>query len=134
MTTAKIVRVFADGSVMLAGEARALKAATEKVANYTPEMTAKMVDMYVEQKLSPEAIAEAIGKSVKSIVAKLSREGVYKKKQYLNKAGEAAVKKDSFADYIGEALGLTEADADSLTKANKNALKMIADFIKAEKS
>jgi hypothetical protein len=29
---------------------------------------------------------------------------------------------------------LNEADVDSLTKANKNALKAIADFIKAEKA
>jgi hypothetical protein len=29
---------------------------------------------------------------------------------------------------------LTEADTESLTKANKNALKAIADFIKAEKT
>jgi hypothetical protein len=29
---------------------------------------------------------------------------------------------------------MNEADADSLTKANKTALKAIADFIKAEKT
>jgi hypothetical protein len=29
---------------------------------------------------------------------------------------------------------LSEADTESLTKANKTALKMIADFIKAEKT
>ena len=43
------------------------------------------------------------------------------------------VKKDEFADSIAQALGLNEADADSLTKANKSALKAIADFIAAEK-
>jgi len=44
------------------------------------------------------------------------------------------VKKDEVADYIAQALALSEADADSLTKANKTALKAIADFIKAEKA
>jgi threonine dehydrogenase-like Zn-dependent dehydrogenase len=46
----------------------------------------------------------------------------------------AVVKKDEFADFIAKALALSEADADSLTKANKTALAKIADFIRAEKA
>lgn len=106
---------------------------TAKTVNYTPEQTAKMVADY-QAGVTTEAIAEALGKSVRSIVAKLSREGVYKRKEYKTKTGEAVVKKDAWADYIGEALGLTEADTESLTKANKTALAKIADFIKAEKA
>ena len=44
------------------------------------------------------------------------------------------MKKDAHADFIGEALALSEADTESLTKANKTALAKIADFIKAEKA
>ena len=106
---------------------------TAKNVNYTPEQTAKMVADY-NAGVTVEAMAEALGKSVRSIVAKLSREGVYRKKIYTTKTGEAVVKKDAWADYIGEALGLTEADTESLTKANKTALAKIADFIKAEKA
>ena len=106
---------------------------TAKTVNYTPEQTAKMVGDY-QAGVAVEAIAEALGKSVRSIVAKLSREGVYQKKTYKTKTGEAVVKKDAWADYIGEALGLSEADTESLTKANKTALAKIADFIKAEKA
>ena len=106
---------------------------TTKTVNYTPEQTAKMVSDYTNG-VSVDNIAEALGKSVRSIVAKLAREGVYKKKTYVSKTGEAVVKKDAWADYIGEALGLTEADTESLTKANKTALAKIADFIKAEKA
>jgi len=106
---------------------------TAKNVNYTPEQTAKMVADY-NAGVTVEAMAEALGKSVRSIVAKLSREGVYRKKTYTTKTGEAVVKKDAWADYIGEALGLTEADTESLTKANKTALAKIADFIKAEKA
>ena len=106
---------------------------TAKTVNYTPEMTAKMLADYAAG-VTPEMMAEALGKSVRSIVAKLSREGVYKKKEYKTKTGETPVKKDAHADFIGEALGLTEADTDSLTKANKTALAKIADFIKAEKA
>ena len=106
---------------------------TAKTVNYTPEQTAKMVADY-QAGVTVEAIAQALGKSARSIVAKLSREKVYKKKTYGSKTGEAVVKKDEWADYIGQALGLSEADTESLTKANKVALARIADFIKAEKT
>ncbi len=106
---------------------------TAKTVNYTPEQTAKMVADYAEG-VTVETIAETLGKTVRSVVAKLSREGVYKKKTYTTKTGEAVVKKDEWADYIGQALGMTEADTESLTKANKTALAKIADFIKAEKT
>jgi len=106
---------------------------TAKTVNYTPEQTTKMVADY-QAGVTVDQIAEALGKSVRSIVAKLSREGVYQKKTYKTKTGEAVVKKDEWADYIGQALGLTEADTESLTKANKTALAKIADFIKAEKA
>lgn len=106
---------------------------TAKAVNYTPEQTAKMVADYAAG-VSVETMASELGKSVRSIVAKLSREKVYKAKEYKTKTGEAVVKKDEFADSIAQALGLSEADADSLTKANKTALKAIAEFIKAEKA
>ena len=104
-----------------------------KTVNYTPEQTTQMVMDY-QAGVAVESIAEALNKSVRSIVAKLSREGVYKKKEYVTKTGEQVVKKDAWADYIGEALGLTEADTDSLAKANKTALAKIAEFIKHEKA
>ena len=106
---------------------------TAKAVNYTPEQTAKMVADYA-QGVTVESIAKELGKTVRSVVAKLSREKVYKAKEYKTKTGETPVKKDAHADFIGEALGLTEADTESLTKANKVALAKIADFIKAEKA
>jgi hypothetical protein len=105
----------------------------DKTVNYTPEMTQKMVADYTAG-VSVEKIAEELGKTVRSVVAKLSREKVYKAKEYKTKTGETPIKKDAHADFIGMALGLSEADADSLTKANKTALAKIADFIKAEKA
>ena len=106
---------------------------TTKTVNYTPEMTARMVADY-QAGVTVEAMAEALGKTVRSVVAKLSREKVYQAKTYKTKSGDAVIKKDTVADYIGEALGLSEADTESLTKANKTALKAISDFIKAEKT
>ena len=106
---------------------------TAKTVNYTADQTAKLVADY-QAGVTVEQMATELGKTVRSIVAKLSREKVYKAKTYVSKTGEAVIKKDSVADYIGEALGLAEADTESLTKANKTALKAIADFIKNEKS
>ena len=106
---------------------------TAKTVNYTPEQTAKMVADY-SAGVSVEMIAQELGKTVRSVVAKLSRERVYKAKEYKTKTGELPVKKDAHADYIGFALSLTEADTESLTKANKTALAKIVDFIKAEKA
>jgi transposase-like protein len=96
----------------------------EKVVNYTPEQTAKMVADYA-QGVTVESIAESLGKTVRSVVAKLSREGVYKKKEYVSKTGEKPVKKDAHAEAIGAILQLSEGEVDSLTKANKSALKTI---------
>lgn len=104
-----------------------------KTVNYTAEQTARMVADY-QAGMTVDAIAEALGKTVRSVVAKLSREKVYQAKAYKTKSGETPIKKDVHADFIGEALGLTEADTESLTKANKVALAKIAEFIKAEKT
>ena len=96
----------------------------EKVVNYTPEQTLKMVTDY-QSGVTVESIAESLGKTVRSVVAKLSREGVYKKKEYVSKTGEKPVKKDAHADAIGAILRLSEGEIDSLTKANKSVLAKI---------
>jgi len=101
----------------------------EKKTNYTPEQTAAMVADY-QAGVAVEAIAEAVGKSVRSVVAKLSREGVYKAKAYVSKTGERPIKKDVVADEIAAILLLTEAETESLTKANKTALAKILQAVR----
>ncbi|NDC69199.1 MAG: hypothetical protein EBZ64_12745 [Betaproteobacteria bacterium] len=102
----------------------------EKAVNYTAEQTAKIIADY-QAGVAVESIAQAMGKTVRSIVAKLSREKVYIAKSYVNKNGEAPIKKDVHADFIGAALNLSENDIDSLTKANKTALAAIVTFIRS---
>ena len=101
--------------------------AKTKVENYTAEQTAKMVADYLAApvKATVEAIAAEMGKTTRSVIAKLSREKVYVKAERTTKTGEAIVKKDETADAIGAVLSLTEAEVTSLTKANKTALKKI---------
>lgn len=105
---------------------------TAKNVNYTAEQTVAIVTAY-QQGETVEALAEQFQKSVRSIVAKLSREGVYKKKEYVTKNGEKVVKKDAHADAIGAILGLPENDIESLTKANKAALRAIFEALAASK-
>lgn len=97
---------------------------TAKTVNYTPEQTLQMVADY-QAGITVEKIAENMGKTVRSVVAKLSREKVYIAKTYVSKTGEKPVKKDVHADAIGAILRLPENDIESLTKANKSALKAI---------
>jgi hypothetical protein len=95
-----------------------------KLVNYTPEQTLQMIQDY-QSGITVEKIAENMGKTVRSVVAKLSREKVYKAKEYVSKTGEKPVKKDVHAEMIGRILNMPENDVDSLTKANKSALKKI---------
>lgn len=97
---------------------------SEKTVNYTAEQTAMLRAEYLAG-VSVETLAAAVGKTVRSVVAKLSREGVYVAKTYTTKTGEAVAKKDAVADAIGAVLMLTEAETESLTKANKTALAKI---------
>lgn len=101
---------------------------TPKAVNYTPEQAAQMVLDYTSG-VTVETIAESLGKSVRSVVAKLSREKVYKAKVYATKNGEPVVHKDELADKIGALLGATEPEMESLTKVNKTMLKKILDAL-----
>ena len=100
---------------------------TAKTVNYTAEQTAELVSAYVANPTTETVamFAETFGKSVRSIVAKLSREGVYKKAEYVTKSGDKPVAKESLADAIGSILKLSDADRDSLAKANKRALQAV---------
>ena len=101
-------------------------AKTVKAINYTAEQTAQMVQDYAGGNgLSVSAIAEKMGRTTRSIVAKLAREKVYVKPEYVSKDGKPVEKKDQTADAIGAILKMTEAEIESLTKANKTALQKI---------
>jgi len=116
VTRSTVTRSTVTGRFVSAGAAKAL--------NYSPEQTAKMSADYAAG-ISVEEIALEMGKTIRSVVAKLSREKVYVAKTYTSKTGATVVKKDTVADAIGERLGFTEAETESLTKANKTALQKI---------
>lgn len=96
--------------------------------NYTPEQEQALQARYLAGE-NVEALASAFNKSARSIIAKLVNLKVYKAKQYTTKQGENPVKKDQLADEIALYVTLSEADTESLTKANKSALKAIAEAL-----
>lgn len=95
-----------------------------KTVNYTPELTAKIVADYAAG-ITVADIATAVGKSQRSIVAKLSREKVYEKKAYVAKDGSATVSKADLIAEIATKLGVTAEEVGSLEAATKVALKLV---------
>jgi hypothetical protein len=98
-----------------------------KVVNYTPEMTAELVSAYTANptKDTVAMFATKFGKTTKSVVAKLSREGVYVKAAPVAKDGSPVAKKDTLVETIAEAMGVPSENLDGLEKAPKVVLKMI---------
>ncbi len=63
--------------------------------NYTEEMVSEMTTAYTENptRETVDALAQQFGKTTRSIIAKLSREGVYIAKPRTTKTGEPIVRK-----------------------------------------
>jgi len=102
--------------------------ASEKTVNYTAEQTAEILAMYNEGQ-TVEAIAEATKRSARSIVAKLSREGVYKSKT-ADKTSKRVTKADLVAA-IATALALEPAELETMEKASHEALTKLSNEIAA---
>ena len=95
----------------------------ETVVNYTAELTAEVVNSYKAGE-TVEAIAERVGKSVRSVVAKLSREGVYKAKAKAE--ANERVTKAKLVEVIAGRYGVEAEALESLEKASKEALVILA--------
>lgn len=103
---------------------------TEKtVANYTPEMTATVVEGFKAGK-SVEALATEVGKTVRSVIAKLSREGVYAKAE--KPAGKREMKKAEMVEAISAEIGVSEEVLESLEKATGPALMAVLKALRSE--
>ena len=99
----------------------------EKMAskNYTDEMVSAMVKQYsAEPTLDTVAqLAQDFGKTTRSIIAKLSREGVYKAQPRTTKTGEPVVRKDELVAEIATMLGIDDSTIATVSKATKADLK-----------
>ena len=95
--------------------------------NYSEEQTKYMTDLYLStpSRNTVEILAEEMDKSIKSIIGKLSREGVYRREIYKTKSGETPVTKVEIVSSIAETLGLDVDNLLGLDKAPKNTLKTL---------
>lgn len=97
---------------------------------YTPELTQQLLDAYKGGQ-TPEALSamftlqEGEEVPVRSIIAKLSSLGVYKKKEYLTKRGELPIKKEEYIERIAVLLDVNAEILESLEKVNKSVLALI---------
>ena len=95
--------------------------------NYTPEQTEYMVAKYLENpnRETVELLAEKMEKSIKSVIGKLSREGVYRREVYRTKTGEKPITKIEIVEHIAECLNLDSDKLRGLDKTPKAALKIL---------
>ena len=91
---------------------------------YTKEISDRLVQEYTAG-TSVEMLAQELKVPSRSIIAKLSSLGVYKRKQYVNKRGEPPRKKSEYIESIATLLNLDLELCESLEKTNKLLLGLI---------
>jgi hypothetical protein len=91
---------------------------------YTKEITDKLIADYAAQRPIEEIAAE-LDVQPRSVIAKLSSLGVYKKKEYRTKRGEVPVKKEEYIERIAKLLDVQVDILESLEKVNKSVLALL---------
>ena len=96
--------------------------------NYTDELVAQMTEAYTANptRETVDALAKQLGKSVRSIIAKLSREGVYVAQPKVTKTGEPVVRKAELVSVVEAHFGIA---LPTLVKASKADLQRLVDTI-----
>jgi len=99
-----------------------------RAKNYTDEMVAQMTEAYVANptRETVEALAAEMGKTVRSIIAKLSREGVYVAQPKVTKTGEPVVRK---AELVAQINAKFDSEFPTLVKARKVDLQNLINHI-----
>ena len=101
---------------------------TMKPKNYTDEMVAEMHELYNANptRETVDMIAENFGKSVRSVIAKLSREGIYVTQERTTKTGEPVVRKAELVAQLEDKFGI---ELPTLVKASKADLQELLNAI-----
>jgi deoxyribose-phosphate aldolase len=92
--------------------------------NYTEKETQHMIKVYQSNpvRATVDVLSKEMGKTVKSIIGKLSREKVYQKVEYKTKRGEKPATK---LEMVGEIAEMLQGDAErleTLIKSSKQEL------------
>ena len=103
--------------------------ANSGMINYTPEQVEWMSNLYNQtpSRQTVEDIANILEKSVKSVIGKLAREGIYQKAEYKSKTGEKPITKLQIVSRLADVLALDVTDLDGLEKAPKGVLKLLCE-------
>ena len=96
--------------------------------NYTDEMVSTMTEQYSANptRETVDALAEQFGKTTRSIIAKLSREGVYVAQPRTTKSGEPVISKSELVSTLEAHFGI---EMPTLVKAGKQDLQRLVDAI-----
>lgn len=102
------------------------------MVNYTDEDTKLLIELYTQAE-DPHAVipelAKRFDKSEKSIIGKLAKEGVYIKKQYVNKQGKPPITKKEMIHKIAVRIGGDPERMQGLEKAPKIDLEYLLEVV-----
>ncbi len=96
--------------------------------NYSDAQTATIVAAAPVNKAVAQRLADELGKSLRSVIAKATREGVYQAQGKVTKSGEPVTHKD---DLVTEIAAIVGGNLDGLEKAPKAALLALRRFVTA---
>jgi hypothetical protein len=99
---------------------------------YTEDNTILLVNRYLEAEDKDAVIVELMAlfeKPKKSIIGKLSKEGVYQRKTYKTKQGKNPISKKEYVNNIAQALGTDPELIQGLAKTPKVELVYLAELI-----
>jgi len=102
------------------------------MVNYTEQQVESMVRTYNKNptKLTVESLADTMGKTVRSIVAKLSNEGVYKKVATKKVSTATTMAKKSYVNVIKIMMNARHDQLNSLENVSKKDLEIMLDLLK----
>ena len=102
--------------------------------NYTEQQVQHMIEEYKNNptRETVENLAEELNKSIKSIIGKLSREGVYQKTVYKTKTGEDPVTKKELVEELSDLVGIKYDMIAGLEKSPKIDLKRLVEVLREE--
>jgi|TARA_B110000977_G_C11063581_1_gene486927 hypothetical protein len=117
----QIAKAFILGDITMATSAK----------NYTDEMVASMTQAYQANpsRETVDNLASQFGKTTRSVIAKLSREGVYVAQPRTTKTGEPVVSKAQFVTAIEAHLN---TEMPTLVKSGKQDLAKLAEALGLE--
>ena len=97
-------------------------------ANYTQQQTEQMVSKYSANptRATVDALAKELGKNTRSVIAKLSREGVYIAQPRATKSGEPIVRKAELVAQLEAHFGI---EMPTLVKTSKADLQRLLEAV-----